>query len=182
MAPAAVPADEEGSEKGKRETHEGLFKWINFLLLAGGLAFLLRKPAGEFFSQRLASIRKALEEGQRALEASQAQLASIEQKLQQLEQQIAAFKASATQEMQAERERLRQATAREAEKILDSARAQMDSATRAAKLELKVYAAQQALELAEEMIRKRLDDTGRRLLVSRFLEGIVESQKLKVET
>jgi F0F1-type ATP synthase membrane subunit b/b' len=83
--------------------------------------------------------------------------------------------------MEAERQRLKLAAAEEAEKILQSARAQTEVAVRAAKLELKSYAAEQAVELAEEIIRRRLDEAGRKQLVSDFLTE-VESRKSRVES
>lgn len=157
--------EEHGGERG----HELLFKVINFILLAGGLGYILRKPLAGFFSARSASIQKSLEEGRKALEASQAQLQAVEEKLRHLEDEIAAFKASAVQEMEAERQRLRQAAAEEAEKILASARAQIETAVRAAKVDLKCYTAQQAVELAEELIRQRLDASSRRYLLGQFV-------------
>ena len=45
-------------------------------------------------------------------------LRAVEEKLRSLEDQISGFKAAAAQEIEAERERLRQAVTREAEKIL----------------------------------------------------------------
>jgi len=78
--------------------------------------------------------------------------------------------------MEAEGQRLKVAAAEAAEKIILSARAQTDVAARAAKLELRRYTAQQAVELAEEIIRQRLDDAGRKKLVGDFLRA-VESQK-----
>jgi F0F1-type ATP synthase membrane subunit b/b' len=74
--------------------------------------------------------------------------------------------------MEAERQRLKLAAAEEAEKILQSARAQTEVAVRAAKLELKSYAAEQSVELAEEIIRRRLDEAGRKQLVSDFLARV----------
>jgi F0F1-type ATP synthase membrane subunit b/b' len=74
--------------------------------------------------------------------------------------------------MEAERQRLKLAAVEEAEKILQSARAQIEVAVRAAKLELKSYAAEQAVELAEEIIRRRLDEAGRKQLVSDFLARV----------
>jgi F-type H+-transporting ATPase subunit b len=139
------------------------------VLLAGGLGYVLRKPLADFFSARSASIKRSLEEGRKALEASQAHLQAVEEKLRHLEEEIAAFKASAAWEMEVERQRLRQAVADEAEKILESARAQMETATRAAKIELRIYVAQQAVELGEELIRQRLDDASRSRLVSQFI-------------
>jgi len=169
LASARVPQDE---AEGRKEGRELLYKFINVSLLVGVLAYLLRKPLAEFFAQRSASIRKGLEEGRKALEASQAQLKTVEQKLQHLEEEIAAFKASAGREMEAERQRSKLAEAEEAEKILQAARAQTAVALRAAKLELKSYAAEQAVQLAEEIIRRRLDEAGREKLVGEFLARV----------
>jgi F-type H+-transporting ATPase subunit b len=171
----------ESEEEGKKEGRELLYKFINLSLLVGALAYLLRKPLADFFAQRSASIRKGLEEGRKALEASQAQLKAIEEKLLHLEEEIAAFKASAAREMEAERQRWKLAEAEEAEKILQAARARTEVAVRAAKLELKSYAAQEAVELAEAIIRQRLDEAGRKKLVSDFLAQ-VESRESRVES
>ena len=162
----------EGEEAGKGAGRELLYKFINLALLVGTLGFFLRKPLAGFFAERSASIRKGLEQGRKALEVSQAQLKTVEEKLQHLEEEIAAFRASAAREMEVERQRLKLAAAEEAEKILQSARAQTEVAVRAAKLELKSYAAEQAVELAEEIIRRRLDEAGREQLVSDFLARV----------
>jgi len=168
---AYARASEDEAEQ-KKEGRELVYKFINLAILVGALAYFLRKPAAEFFAQRSASIRKELEEGRKALEFSQGQLLAVEEKLRHLAEEIAAFKASAAREMEAERDRLKLAAADEADKIIQSARAQTEVAVRAAKLELKSYAARQAVELAEEIIRRRLDDAGRERLVKDFLDGV----------
>lgn len=167
---AAVTAQPETEGEGPK--HEAIYKWINFVILAGGLAYLLRKPLAEFFAQRSATIRKSLEEGRKALEASEVQLRAVEEKLQRFEEEMAAFRAAAGREMEVERERLRQATAQEAEKMLQSVRAQMETATQQARVELKIYAAEQAVELAEKMIGERLDEASQQRLVSQFIAGL----------
>jgi len=171
----------EGEEAGKSAGRELIYKFINLALLVGTLVFLLRKPLAGFFAERSASIRKSLEEGRKALEASQALLKTVEEKLRHLEDEIAAFRASAGREMEAERQRLKLAAAEEAERILQSARAQTEVALRAAKLELKSYTAEQAVALAEEIIRRRLDEAGRRKLVGEFLAEIKESRSRGVK-
>jgi len=170
LAPAA-----EG--KGQEPAHELLYKVINFALLAGGLGYLLRKPAADFFRSRSASIRKSLEEGRQALETSEARVRAVEEKLLHLEQEIAAFKASAEREMAAERRRLEQATTEEAARILEAAHAQLDTAVRGAKLELKNQAAQQAVTLAEGLIRERLDEPARRRLVNQFVATLEAKER-----
>jgi len=167
-----VAASATAGEEGEEPKHEAIFKWINFVILAGGLAYLLRKPLREFFTQRSASIRKSLEEGRKALEASQAQLQAVEEKLQHFEEEMAAFRAAALREMDAERERLRQATAHEMEKMLASVQTQMETTTKQARVELKLYAAEQAVEMAEKMIGQRLDEAGQQRLVSQFIAGL----------
>jgi F-type H+-transporting ATPase subunit b len=173
-----APENPEGEEPATGR--ELWYKLINFAILVGALAFLLRKPAAQFMAQRSESIRKSLEESRKALEASQAQIRAIEEKLRGLEEEISRFKAAAAQEMEAERERLRLAAAAEAERILQFAHAEIDNATRAAKLELKVYAARQAVELAEAMIRQQLDEAGQHRLVGRFVGELDQKQKLGV--
>jgi F-type H+-transporting ATPase subunit b len=167
----------EGEEEGGPRKHEELYKIINFVLLVGGLAYLLRKPLAEFFAQRSASIRKSLEEGRQALAASEVQLQAVEEKLARLEEEIAAFRASAAREMEEERKHLQEMAAAEAEKMLRMARAQMETATRAALVELRLYAAEQAVALAEQMIRERLDEAGRQQLFNQFLAKLEARKK-----
>ncbi len=62
---SAGAAKEENSKSSK----ELIFKTINFAILVGGLGYVLRKPLGEFFRSRSASIQKSLEEGRKALES-----------------------------------------------------------------------------------------------------------------
>jgi F-type H+-transporting ATPase subunit b len=164
------------AEESKTETKELIYKTINFILLVGGLVFVLRKPLAEFFAQRSADIQGSLEEGRKALEASQARLTAIEEKLRHLEEEISAFKISAAREMGAERQRVQQAAAAEAEKMLESARSRMETTTRAAKLDLRFFIAGEAVKQAEQMIRGRLDDAMRSRLVSQFVAKLDAKQ------
>jgi F0F1-type ATP synthase membrane subunit b/b' len=117
-----------------------------------------------------------LEEGRRALAASDAKVAEVEAKLRNLEREIADFRHHSELEMQAERERLRQAAEQDAQRVMEFAQAQIEAAVRAAKLELKRYAAGQAVELAESVIQRRLDDPTRHQLVNRFVAELKEPQ------
>jgi F-type H+-transporting ATPase subunit b len=168
-------AGEAPSAQNQETQKEGpgeLFKVINFVILAGILGFLLRKPLKDFFAQRSATLKRELEEGRKALEASQAQMRAVEEKLRHLEEEIRALGASATQEIDSERQRLRQEAAREAERILESARVRLAAETRSVQLELKAFAAQEALRMAERMLRERLDDAARRELFRQFMTNL----------
>ena len=79
--------------------------------------------------------------------------------------------------MEAERQRVKQAAEEEAARILESARAQMGTAVRSAMLELKAFGTRQAVTLAEELIRQRLDDRGRSRLVSQFAATLAAKER-----
>ncbi len=157
-------------------SHRDALEWINFLLLAAVLVSILRKPLARFFAERLDTVQEGLEEGRRAVAASEAKLAEVEKKLKDLEREIADFRARSEVEMKTERERLQHAAEREAQRLMDFAHAQIEAAVRAAQLELKRYAAGQAVELAESAIRRRLDDSLRHKLVNQFVAELKEPQ------
>lgn len=157
-------------------SHDEFFKWLNFLIMIGALAYFLRRPLSDFFADRLDAIHQALSQGRRAVEVSEAKLGEIEGKLSNVQQEIAAFRADSEREMQAERERLKQSAQLEAQRILDFAQVQIEAATRLAKAELKKYAARQALELAEVLVRQRLDDPARQRLVGNFVAGLGKAE------
>lgn len=164
------------SGEGSGSSHEELFKWINFLIMVGVLGYFLRQPAADFFADRTDTIRRGLDEGRRALAAAEARLAEVERKLNNLQQEVAAFTAESERTMHAERERLKQSAQAEAERIMAFAKAQIESAARAARNDLKRFAAVQAVDLAEALIRQRLDDPLRHGLVARFARDLKRSE------
>lgn len=164
----------ETGESSSNESHREILEWVNFLLLVAVLIYLLRKPLAGFFAERLDTIQEGLGEGRRAVAASEAKLAEVEKKLKDLEREIADFRARSELEMKAERERLQQAAEREGQRMMDFARTQIEAAARAARLEVKRYAAGQAVELAESVIRRRLDEPLRHQLVSQFVAHLKE--------
>jgi F-type H+-transporting ATPase subunit b len=163
-----------GEEHSGGKSHEPnpIYRWINFAILVGGLTYVLRKPLSRFFSDRTGSILKSLEDGRSALAAAEEKLKAVELKLQGFETEMTAFRAAALKEMEDEHARLRKATEQEAEKMMESVRVQMDVAGRQARLELRIYAAEQAIELAEKVIAGRMDADRQRRLVNQFVEKL----------
>jgi F0F1-type ATP synthase membrane subunit b/b' len=172
---AAAPPAEQAEEVGA--SHELLFETINFVLLAGFLVYLYRKRGKAFFSERSDTIRRSLEEGRQALERSQAKLAEAEQKLAGLQDEVRALKARAEAEIASEQERMRQAAEDEAHRIEEFARARILAATNSAKLELKDYVVEQALEQARGKIQQRMDEDSRKKLVRFFLADLSSKPK-----
>ncbi|MGH9353503.1 MAG: hypothetical protein ACRD2G_15305 [Terriglobia bacterium] len=172
MQPALLAGQPPSNGSSGPVGHERLFDWINFILLVVVLVYVLRKPLAQFFAGRSSALERDLEGGRKALEAARVQLAEAEEKMRRLGEAIAAYKAAAVREQEAERERLHRAAEEEARRVLASARAMIETATQAARLELRSAAASEAVAMAERIIRERLDDAARARLVSQFLNGI----------
>lgn len=172
--PAAKAAESSGSLK---VSHELLFDTINFILLVGVLVYLYEKRGKAFFNERSDSIRRSLEESRQALEKSQARLAEAENRLAGLQDEVRALKKRAEAEIADEQERMRRTSEEEASRIEEFAKAQIQAAASAAKLELKDYVVEQALQQARGMIHERMDEKNRERLVSFFLDEL--STKMK---
>lgn len=170
-APPAAKSEERGS------SHELFFETLNFALLAGVLVYLYRKRGRAFFDERSEAVRRSLEEGRRALELSQARLSDAEKKLAGLEDEVKALKKRAEAEIADEQERMRLAAEDEARRIEEFAKARITAATNAAKLELKDYVVEQALEQARGKIQQRMDEENQKKLVAFFLDDLGSKTK-----
>lgn len=151
---AAAQAPEEHAQAGA--TSELVFKWINFFLLFGGGAYFLRGLLKRKFAELRQGIQNEIANARQQREQSRARLAEIERRLAALGQEVEAMQQEAAENAAAERQRIRKAAQREAERLLATTNAEIDSASRAARLELRAYAAHLAVTLAEQRIQQQL--------------------------
>jgi len=154
------------------EKYELPLKWINFLILAGGLGYLIGKHAGPFFEARSGSIRKDMLESQQQRKEAEARAADVDRRLADLEKEIAALAGQAKAETQAETERMARHTADEIAKIQAHAEQEIAAAGKAARTDLKRYAAQLAVGLAEQKIRARMTSDTQDALVRGFVRDL----------
>jgi len=137
-------------------TTELVFKWLNFFLVFGGGGYFAAGPFRKWLAAERKSIRDQIADAQRQQADSRRRLAEIEQRLAGLAQDIEALRREALENAAAEQARLREAARRESERVLATARAEIDSAGRAARLELRAYVARLAIALADERLRQQL--------------------------
>jgi F-type H+-transporting ATPase subunit b len=158
--------------EGFADRHELELKWANFLILAGALGYLIGKHAGPFFAARSASIRKDMVDSEQQRQEADAQAAEVDRRLANLEKEIAALRGDSQARAQAEIERMAQHTAAEIAKIQAHAEQEIASAGKAARMELKRYSAQLAVELAERKIRARMTPQTQDALVRGFVRDL----------
>jgi F-type H+-transporting ATPase subunit b len=145
------------------------WKWANFAILALGLGYLMSKNLPTFFNTRTASIQKGIAEAQQVKRDAEQRAAATDARVSALGADIEKFRTEASAQMQREGERIQQETERQIAKLKDQAAQEIESAGKVARRELKTYAAQLALELAEQRIRGRLDPTTEAGLIDRFV-------------
>jgi F-type H+-transporting ATPase subunit b len=139
---------------------------LNFAVIAALIFFGMKSSLPKMFRERTAAIQKGIEEARKASADSASKLQDIELRLAKLDQDIASMKTQAEQDAEAEDRRLRAATEDEKKKILQTAEQEITSASNSARNELKRYAAELAIALAEKRIS--VDEASDKNLVREF--------------
>jgi F-type H+-transporting ATPase subunit b len=165
-------AAEEGGGDALSERAKEIFKWINFAIVAGLIAWVFLKLTPPFFRKNAETISAAINKATAAKAEAERQLREAEQKLARLEQEIAQLRATAQKEMTAEAERLRGITHSDIQKVGLAAKAEIEAAERAARLELKTIAANLAVDGAESLLVKQLTPQAQESLVAAFVKNL----------
>jgi F-type H+-transporting ATPase subunit b len=139
---------------------------LNFLVIAGLIVFAMKSNLPTLFRERTSAIQKGIEEARKASAESSAKLADIETRLSKLDGDIASMKIQAEQDADAEDRRLRAATEEEKKKIIATSEQEIAAAANTARRELKQYAAELAVALAEKRIT--VDEAADKNLVRDF--------------
>lgn len=139
-----------------------VWRFANLLLFIGVLVFLLRRPIGASMVARRDAIRQELMRAQEERRAALAKLEEVEARLARLDAEVETVRAQAKRDAEAERESIARSTAEETRRLREQARREIESAGKVARQDLRRYAAEQSVRLAEDLIRRDIgaeDDT-----------------------
>jgi F-type H+-transporting ATPase subunit b len=170
FAAVRAHAAEEGGATTERATE--IFKWINFAIVAGLVAWVFLKLTPPFFRKNAETISSAITKAAAAKAEAERQLREAEEKLARLEKEVAELRATAQRESAAEAERLRAITQSDMQKVGVAAKAEIEAAERAARLELKAITANLAVDGAEELLKKELTPQAQESLVTAFVQNL----------
>jgi F-type H+-transporting ATPase subunit b len=171
FAAISVHAAEEGGNATAERANE-IFKWINFAIVAGLIAWVFLKLTPPFFRKNAETISSAISKATVAKAEAERQLREAESKLAGLEKEATQQRATAQREMAAETERLKAITQSDIEKVKLAAKAEIEAAERAARLELKAIAANLAVDGAESLLTKELTPQVQESLVAAFVKTL----------
>jgi len=173
---AALPVLAQEGEASPVDSPIGwVFRWLNFAIVFGAIAYLAWKKGGPYFRAQAEEISRKIAEGARAREAAERQRQEVQAKLANIENEIVAMRAEAKRDAEAEAQRLRALARDEAGKIERAAQAEIAAAERTSRLELKVLAARMAVERAEALLRKELTPKSEAALFQAFVQELERS-------
>ena len=167
---SARAAEEGGNVAVERATE--IFKWINFAIVAGLIVWVFRKKLPPVFRKKAEAISSAITIATSAKAAADAQLRDAETRLANLQKEVAELRAIAEREATAEVARLRAATQSDTQKIAAAAKAEIEAAERAARLELKALAANLAVDGAQTLLGRQLTPLAQESLISNFVKSL----------
>jgi F-type H+-transporting ATPase subunit b len=171
FAAVSLRAAEEGGNAATERATE-IFKWINFAIVAALIVWIFGKKLPSGFRARAEAVSSAITSATSARAAADAQLRDAENRLANLQKEVAELRALAEKEAAAEVERLRATTLSDAQKIAAAAKAEIEAAERAARLELKALAANLAVDGAESLLAKQLTPKAQESLISNFVKSL----------
>lgn len=157
-------------ESGANENPDlPVWKWLNFVILACLLAWLVVKQGGPALDNRSKEIGEGLAAGEKAEAEAKARAAEVEAKLANLGKEIATMQANAREERTREAERIESDAQKEIGRIKYQIEQEIVSAGKMARLEVQRFAAKLAIELAEEKVRARMSPQVQDALLHNFL-------------
>ena len=164
------------SEEGGEAAGKGGFlgKAINFVVLFGGLAYLLSKPLRNYLRKRSEDIRKALDEARQARLDAERKLQEVQKKLAVLEDEVGRIVKAAESDGFQAKDNIKAMADKEAERIKTFAGQEIEMQLRAGKQELKEYTAELAAALAEARLKEKITDQGHSRLIDKSIEKLAE--------
>lgn len=131
-------------------------KVVNFLVLFGGLGFLLYKPIRSMLDERGLGVARAIREAGDSRKESEEKRTTARSRLEKLAVEMAEVRAEAEKSGLEDKQRTLAAAEQEAERIKNSARQDIELLSRFGARELRSYAAGLAAGRARDRIRARL--------------------------
>ncbi len=148
------------------------WRFINLVIFVALLVYLLKKPLTEAFKAKREAIRAELIRAEEEKQAALAQLTTAEAKLIRLETEAADVREKALQEASAERSRISEQTEFEINKLREQANSEIERSSQLARLELRRFSAEESIRLAEEKIRRDINEEQDARLVQANIQSI----------
>jgi F-type H+-transporting ATPase subunit b len=167
----AANAFASSSEGGSNPWTTGMLFWrvVNTIALIGVLVYFLKKPLVTFFSERTAQIQKDLDDAREQRDKAERLIGEYQQKLAGMEKELEKMRAELRKTADAESAKVVANAEKVAAAMIESAKLTADQEVRKAKIALKNEAVTLAVELAEALVREKINEDDRQRIVEDYL-------------
>jgi F0F1-type ATP synthase membrane subunit b/b' len=149
-----------------------IWKFVNLGIFVYVLSYLIKRPLTDAFKAKREVIRAELIKAEEEKKAALAKLAETEARLVGIESEKTAIQKAAREEIEAEKLRLAAQAESEAKKLRDQAAGEVVRIGQVARLQLKRFAIDESIRLAEEKLRGRIDSSTDAKLVGSGIQAI----------
>ena len=165
----AVSSEEEHQKEHTSGSSELIGKALNFLILFGGLALILRKPFSRFLKNHSEGIKIDLDDAENSQLVSRKNLKKIHGRLKKVAKETELIKQEAENLGIKDKERILQEARVEAELHKESVKQDIELLSHFGVQELKTYAVETATTLARERIKKKITPEDQIALINRSI-------------
>lgn len=177
---ASLPLFAAGGGEHAEKTYFGMPAWVlkllNVAVFLGLLGWLLKGPITSAFNARGEQIRAELAEAKERNAKADRVAADIQARLDQIQVDVASIVERAKADGEKQKAEIIEAARVEAEKILASARGEVDSQIKQARKELIDYAGELAAGKAQEMLATSMTDADRKKVFADSVRAIEETK------
>ena len=172
-AAVAEHAAEGGHGKGWVSTDT--YRLLHFIVLAGGLFFLLRKPLSQALGARVKGIEDQLSDLEAQKAEAEKKLAAYNQKFAELEKESEGIVAEYVRQGEEAKIRILKEAEAAADKLKVQAQKNIESEIQRAKVRLQAEILDKALSKAEALIKEKVNADDQEKLVDEYLAKVVAS-------
>jgi len=171
LAPALALASDEGGAHGSSL----LWHLINHALVVGVIGYFARTPIRTYMAERRQDIEAGIDAARRELSEAESRLVACNDRMASLDREIEEIRRTVHAQAETERERLLADARVAAERIRRDAHAAVEQELRRAREDLRSEAAEMAVRLAGDLLKRQVTDSDRARLVDEFVERVESS-------
>ena len=169
--PASAGEAHETEEHG-RGIVDVIARAVNFAVFAGVLVYFLRSPIRKYLADRGDQVRSDLVSAADMRQSAAAQIEEIDRQMRALPGELDALRVQGAEAIAAEEARIGAAAAAERNRLLEQTRREIDLQVKVAERELVSHAADLAVGVASERIKKIITDEDQKRLIDRYVQQL----------
>ncbi len=145
---------------------------LNSGILWGLLGFFLYKPLTQFFKKQSNEIKEKIDTSKLEKERSEEKLKKIEERLSKIEFEIEEIRNKAKEAAEKEERRIKEQLDEDLKRISSIEESEIESIINSAKRELKKYATELSVSIAEKDIKEKINEKKHKELIKKFIDDM----------